>query len=187
MSVDYDRLTEVGSMMGSGGMIVMDEGTCMVDIARYFTKFLTEESCGKCSPCREGLDRMLDMLTDITEGKGKKEDIALLEELGQVIKYTSLCALGGTAANPLLSTIKYFRDEYEAHINDKRCPAGVCKALITFKIDRKLCTGCGVCARDCPQKAISGEKKKPYKIDQKLCIKCGLCRDLCKFDAVAVS
>ena len=187
MPVDYDRLTEVGSMMGSGGMIVMDEGTCMVDIARYFTKFLTEESCGKCSPCREGLDRMLDMLTDITEGKGKEEDIALLEELGQVIKDTSLCALGGTAANPLLSTIKYFRDEYEAHINDKRCPAGVCKALITFKIDRKLCTGCGVCARDCPQKAISGEKKKPYKIDQKLCIKCGLCRDLCKFDAVAVS
>ncbi len=187
MPVDYDRLTEVGSMMGSGGMIVMDEGNCMVDIARYFTKFLTEESCGKCSPCREGLDRMLDMLTDITEGKGKEEDIALLEELGEVIKDTSLCALGGTAANPLLSTIKYFRDEYEAHINDKRCPAGVCKALITFKIDKKLCTGCGVCARDCPQKAISGEKKKPYKIDQKLCIKCGLCRDLCKFDAVAVS
>jgi len=187
LQVDYEKLKEVGSMMGSGGMIVMDESTCMVDIAKYFVKFLTEESCGKCVPCREGLDRILDILTDITEGNGKEGDIELLEELASVVKDTSLCALGGTAPNPILSTIRYFRDEYEIHIKKHRCPATVCKALIVFTINEDKCTGCGICAKKCPQEAISGEKKEPHKIDQEQCIKCGLCRDLCKFDAVIVS
>jgi NADH-quinone oxidoreductase subunit F len=187
LPVDFDRLTEVGSMMGSGGMIVMDEDTCMVDLARYFINFLTEESCGKCVPCREGLDRMLDILTGITAGEGKDGDIELLEELGAVVKEASLCALGGTAPNPVLSTINYFREEYEAHIRERRCPAGVCKALITFSIDPGLCNGCGVCARNCPEEAIWGEKKAPHRIDQQKCIQCGLCRDNCKFDAVLVA
>ena len=187
LHVDFDRLTEAGSMMGSGGMIVMDEDTCMVDVAKYFTHFLTEESCGKCVPCREGLDRMLDIITDISEGRGKDEDISLLEELGDVIRDTSLCALGGTAANPVLSTIRYFRGEYEAHIKDKRCPAKVCKALLTFTIDEEKCNGCQVCARECPQGAISGDKRQLHEIDQSKCIQCGLCRDVCKFDAVIVT
>ncbi len=187
LPVDFDRLVEAGSIMGSGGMIVMDEDTCMVDVARYFVNFLTEESCGKCVPCREGLDRMLDILTDITEGRGKEGDIELMEELGETIKDTALCALGTSAPNPVLSTIRYFRDEYEAHIREKRCPAGVCKSLITFTIDAAKCTGCMVCARECPQGAITGKKKQPHVIDQTKCIKCGLCRDNCKFDAVIVS
>lgn len=187
LPVDFDRLTAVGSMMGSGGMIVMDENTCLVDIARYFTKFLTEESCGKCTPCRDGLDNMLDILTDITEGKGKESDIELLEELGSVLKEASLCALGGTAVNPVLSTITYFRDEYRTHIEEKRCPAGVCKALITITIDEEKCTGCQVCARKCPQEAISGKKKELHKIDHNKCIKCRLCQDVCKFEAVVAS
>jgi NADH:ubiquinone oxidoreductase subunit F (NADH-binding)/NAD-dependent dihydropyrimidine dehydrogenase PreA subunit len=185
--VDYESLTAAGSIMGSGGMIVMDETTCMVDVARYFMKFLAEESCGKCVPCREGIDRMLDILTDITEGRGKESDIALLEELGEVIKEGSLCGLGRTAPNPVLSTIRYFRDEYIAHTRDKKCPAGVCKALITFSIDEKKCKSCGKCAKVCPTKAVSGKKKEPYRIDKEKCIKCGLCRDNCKFGAVIVS
>ena len=185
LPVDYEELSEAGSMMGSGGMIVMDEDTCMVDVAKYFVNFLKEESCGKCVPCREGLERMGEILTDITKGKATKDDLDLLEELGGVIKDTALCALGGTAPNPVLSTIKYFRDEYNSHIYKKRCPAGVCKDLITFTINKNDCTGCGACVKQCPQDAITGEKKKPHKIDQKKCIKCGACYDTCKFNAIS--
>jgi NADH:ubiquinone oxidoreductase subunit F (NADH-binding)/NAD-dependent dihydropyrimidine dehydrogenase PreA subunit/(2Fe-2S) ferredoxin len=186
LPVDFDELTKVGSMMGSGGMIVMDEHTCMVDVARYFLNFLREESCGKCTPCREGIARSLEVLNRICNGEGRDGDIALLEELGELLKGFSLCALGRTAANPVLSTIRYFRDEYEAHIHDHRCPAGVCKALITYTIDPEKCTGCAACARQCPQEAISGEKKEAHVIDQDLCIRCGICMDTCKFDAVVV-
>lgn len=184
LPVDYDKLNEVGSMMGSGGMIVMDQDTCMVDVAKYFVNFLKEESCGKCVPCREGIERMGEILEGITNGKGKQEDLELLEELAGVIKDTALCALGGTAPNPVLSTIRYFRDEYDSHINDKKCPAGVCKALIDYSINSKKCTGCGACLRKCPENAISGQKKEPHKIDKKICIKCGACYDVCKFDAI---
>lgn len=184
MPVDFDELTKAGSMMGSGGMIVMDESDCMVDVAKYFTKFLEEESCGKCTPCREGVRRMKEVLVDITEGRGTEDSIALLEELAEAITIGSLCALGGTAANPVLSTLRYFREEYEAHIKEKRCPAGVCKELIHYEILPDLCTGCHRCFRECPQQAISGEVKKPHQIDLQKCIKCGVCYDVCKFDAV---
>jgi NADH:ubiquinone oxidoreductase, NADH-binding (51 kD) subunit len=188
LQVGFDELTKIGSMMGSGGMIVMDEETCMVDIARYFLSFLRGESCGKCVPCREGIKRMLEILTDITEGRGKDGDIELLEELSEVLRDASLCALGTTAPNPILSTIEYFRDEYEAHIEDKRCPAGVCKELIHYFISVEKCTGCDRCVGYCPEGAITGEKRKgnTYSIDQSKCIKCGVCRDVCKLGAVII-
>ena len=184
LPVDFDRLTEAGSMMGSGGMIVMDENTCMVDVAKYFVDFLQEESCGKCVPCREGIKRMHEILEDISTGKGKEGDIDLLEEIGFILKEGALCALGSTAANPVLSTIKYFRQEYDAHIRDKRCPAGVCSELITYSIDPEQCTGCGRCVKACPTEAIVGEKKQPHSLDPEKCIKCGSCFEVCKFDAV---
>ncbi|MHB8828995.1 MAG: NADH-ubiquinone oxidoreductase-F iron-sulfur binding region domain-containing protein, partial [Syntrophales bacterium] len=186
MPVDYDELTKVGSMMGSGGMIVMDEGTCMVDLARYFTNFLASESCGKCVPCREGVQRMREILVDITEGKGREGDIELLESLAASIKDGALCALGTSAPNPVLSTIRYFRDEYEAHIKEKRCPAGVCKSLITYSVDSEKCTGCTLCAKVCPVGAATGEKKKAHKIDSDKCTRCGACKESCQFDAIIV-
>jgi NADH-quinone oxidoreductase subunit F len=182
--VDFDELNKLGSMMGSGGMIVMDEDTCMVDIAKYFVNFLKEESCGKCVPCREGLTRMSEVLSNITQGKGKKEDLALLEDLAGIIRGGALCALGTTAANPVLSTLQYFRDEYTAHIDEKRCPAGVCRELIQYSIDLEKCEGCLRCLRACPTGAISGEKRKPHTLNQGVCIKCGACYDVCKFNAV---
>ena len=184
LPVDFDELTKVGSMMGSGGMIVMNEDNCMVDIAKYFVEFLQEESCGKCVPCREGLQRLGEILNNICDGNGKIEDIELLEELGTVIKDASLCGLGQTAANPLLSTLKYFKDEYIAHIRDRKCPAKVCRELIKFNIDEEKCTGCGMCLKSCPQEAITGEKKEPHILDQEKCIKCGACYEVCKFDAI---
>ncbi len=186
LPVDFDSLDEAGSMMGSGGMIVMDETACMVDVARYFVKFLTEESCGKCTPCREGLKQMLEILNRITQGGGTEEDIEVLEELGEVIKNASLCGLGKSAPNPVLSTIRYFRDEYIEHVRDKKCRAGVCKALIRYVIDEEACTGCHVCAVKCPVGAISGERKQPHRIDHDKCIKCGICKEVCKFNAVKV-
>jgi NADH:ubiquinone oxidoreductase subunit F (NADH-binding)/NAD-dependent dihydropyrimidine dehydrogenase PreA subunit/(2Fe-2S) ferredoxin len=184
--VDFDKLAEVGSIMGSGGMIVMDDTTCMVDIAKYFMNFLKDESCGKCTTCREGTRRMYEILDGITQGKGKESDIELLEELSWVMQEASLCALGQTAPNPVLSTLRYFRDEYEAHIKDKRCPAGVCKALITYRINADKCTACGMCKKVCPSDAITGEKKVPHRIDPEKCIRCGACVSECKFDAIEV-
>ncbi len=186
LPVDYDSLTSAGAMMGSGGMVVMDEDTCMVDLARYFLSFTQRESCGKCTPCREGTKRMLEILERITKGQGVEEDISRLERLALAVKDGSLCGLGQTAPNPVLTTLRYFRDEYEAHILDRRCPAGQCKELLTYYIDPELCTGCRACTRVCPAGAISGEKKEPHVIDEEKCINCGNCAERCKFDAVKV-
>jgi NADH-quinone oxidoreductase subunit F len=186
LQVGFDELTKAGSMMGSGGMIVMDEDTCMVDVARYFIAFLTDESCGKCVPCREGLRQMHRILTNITQGKGKQGDIELLEELAETAVEASLCALGKSAPNPFLSTLKYFREEYEAHINEKRCPALACKELINFYIDPDRCTGCGTCRKQCPADAINGDKNLIHIIDQDKCTRCGTCFEVCppKFSSV---
>jgi NADH:ubiquinone oxidoreductase subunit F (NADH-binding)/Pyruvate/2-oxoacid:ferredoxin oxidoreductase delta subunit len=184
LPVDFDELTKAGSMMGSGGMIVMDEDTCMVDVARYFIDFLNEESCGKCTACRLGLDNTKEILDRICAGKGREEDIAQLEKLFSILDEGSLCGLGKSAANPVRSTLNYFRSEYEAHIRDRTCPAGVCRALITFYIDEETCTGCGVCLKDCPQDAVTGEKKKPHRIDEAKCNRCGICAAGCQFDSV---
>ena len=173
-------------MVGSGGMVVMDEETCMVDVAKYLPSFLQDESCGKCVPCRLGIDRMLEIITDISEGRGKPEQITFLESLADTVSETSLCALGKTAANPVLSTLRYFREEYYIHIHKNRCPAGVCQALITYSIDTGKCTGCGVCKRECPHEAITGIKKHAHQIDPQLCQKCGICRHECKFEAIQV-
>ena len=183
--VDYDSLTAIGSMMGSGGLIVMDEDNCMVDIAKFFLTFTVDESCGKCTPCREGTRRMLEILERITDGRGEEGDIERLEALAKTIKATALCGLGQTAPNPVLSTIRYFRDEYEAHIREKRCPAHVCQKLARYEIDPEKCKGCSACSRKCPVGAISGQLKSPFVIDQTKCIKCGTCIDTCKFGAIS--
>ena len=182
--VDFDELTKLGSMMGSGGMIVMDEDTCMVNVAKYFLNFLKEESCGKCTPCREGIPQMLHILERISTGEGQEGDLGRLEDLAVLLEDAALCALGSTAANPVLSTVRYFRDEYEAHIHDKRCPAKVCRGLFLYEIDPEACRGCGICAKNCPVDAISGERKQPHVIDQQTCTKCGTCLEKCPFGAV---
>jgi NADH-quinone oxidoreductase subunit F len=184
LPVDFEKLTEAGSMMGSGGMIVMDEDTCMVDVARYFLDFLQYESCGKCIPCREGIKRMLEIVTAITEGRGKSEDLTLLQELAEMVKDFSLCGLGRTSPNTVLSTLKYFGQEYQIHVKEKKCPAGVCRNLIKYMILEDKCTGCGACFKLCPQQAINGEVGKLHVIDASKCIRCGICRDSCPFKAI---
>ncbi|MDD3860133.1 MAG: NADH-quinone oxidoreductase subunit NuoF [Bacteroidales bacterium] len=185
--VDYDSLSSTGAIMGSGGMVVMDETTCMVDMAKFFLDFTAKESCGKCTFCRIGTKRMLEILTNITEGKGEEGDIEKLEELSYKIIDNSLCALGQTAPNPVLTTIKYFREEYEAHIRDKKCPAKKCRPLLTYTVIEDKCTGCTVCAKNCPTQAISGERKMVHFIDQDKCIKCGVCFTKCKFEAISLT
>ena len=182
--IDYDNLIAIGSMMGSGGMIIMDEDNCMVDIAKFFLEFTVDESCGKCTPCRIGTRRMMEILEKITEGKATLEDLDKLEKLCYHVKENSLCGLGQTAPNPVLSTLRYFRDEYVAHIVEKRCPAGVCKALLSYTIDAGKCRGCTLCARQCPAGAITGAVKQAHVIDQSKCVKCGACMDACKFGAI---
>ncbi len=184
LNVDYESLAKVGSIVGSGGMIVLDEDDCMVNVAKYFLAFTQAESCGKCVPCRIGTKRLLEILQRITKGQGEESDIEQLQKLSQDIKAASLCGLGQTAPNPVLSTLNYFREEYEAHIRDKKCPAKVCRDLLTYTILEDVCTGCGLCRRACPSGAITGEKKKPHKLDQALCIKCGACFEVCKFKSV---
>ncbi|HDQ15206.1 MAG TPA: NADH-quinone oxidoreductase subunit NuoF, partial [Sediminispirochaeta sp.] len=186
LSIDYESLAAAGAIVGSGGMIIMDEDNCMVEVARYFLSFTQQESCGKCPPCREGTLHMLNILTDITEGRGREGDIEILEEMAQRIKETSFCALGQTAPNPVLTTIKHFRHEYEAHIKEKRCPAKECKELITYRIDPEKCTGCTLCAKNCPVDVISGSLKEVHEIDEEKCIKCGMCYNVCNFDAVRI-
>ena len=185
LPVDYESLTAAGAIMGSGGLVVLDESNCMVDTAKFFLEFTQRESCGKCVPCREGTKKMLDILTRITEGNGKPEDLDTLQYLGEQIKATSLCALGGTAPNPVLTTLKYFRHEYEAHINEKRCPAGACQSLLRYTIDPEKCIGCTKCARNCPVSCISGKVKEPHVIDQEKCIKCGACMANCPVGAIS--
>lgn len=184
LPVDYDSLVQAGAMMGSGGLVVMDSDTCMVDLARFFLNFTQAESCGKCTPCREGTKRMLEILNRITEGHGREEDLDLLEQLGETIKQTSLCGLGQTAPNPVLSTMRYFRHEYEAHIKEKRCPAGACTALLKHSIIADKCRGCTLCKKVCPVNAISGDVKEAHRIDQSVCINCSACMEACRFDAI---
>jgi NADH-quinone oxidoreductase subunit F len=185
--IDYDSLTATGAIMGSGGMVVMDDSTCMVDVARYFLSFIQSESCGKCTFCRIGTKRMLEILTRITEGKGEEKDVAELEDLAAQVKVSSLCGLGQTAPNPVLTTLRYFRAEYDDHIRNKRCEAKKCKALIRFAVVADACTGCMRCAQVCPTKAARGERKKVHVIDQDTCIRCGLCHEACRFDAIAIT
>jgi len=186
LPVDYETLAEVGSMMGSGGMIVLDDRTCMVDISRYFLEFLKEESCGKCSPCREGIKRMLEILNRISSGQGQMEDVEMLESLARTVQVASLCGLGKSAPNPVLSVLRYFREEYEKHVTDKFCPAGVCRELIAYRIVAEKCKGCMLCIKACPQESISGTLKQPHTIDQVKCIQCGACFEACRLDAIQV-
>jgi NADH-quinone oxidoreductase subunit F len=185
--IDYDSVSSTGAIMGSGGMVVMDDTTCMVDMAKFFLDFTAKESCGKCTFCRIGTKRMLEILTRITEGDGKEGDIEMLQELSHQIIDNSLCGLGQTAPNPVLTTIRYFRDEYEAHIRDKKCPAKKCRPLLTYTVIDENCTGCTVCAKNCPTNAISGDRKMPHFVDQEKCIKCGVCFTKCKFEAISLT
>jgi ferredoxin len=186
LPVDFEALAQAGSMVGSGGMVVMDESSCMVDVAKYFLDFLIDESCGKCVPCRLGLIRMREIINDISEGNGTEEKLKLLEDTAQTVAMASLCALGKTAPNPVLSTLKYFRAEYQAHIKEKRCPAGVCRELIQYSINRNKCKACGACLKACPHQAVIKSGTKVYMVENTKCQKCGICKEVCKFQAIGV-